>query len=86
MESQPQDRLEFIVKQLNIPENITAKNYPFYEINGYGNIFADISIATKAWRKVDKKVAGNIFPVINKYCKSPEECEAVLIAISGIES
>ena len=79
------DRVEFLVKQLGIPEHMNNTLYPFYELNGTGNIFGDIAIATKAWRKVDAKVSKNIMSVIDEHCTSPEEVDALLQAISGLD-
>jgi len=79
------DRIKFLVKELNIPSDISELSYPYYELNGTGNIFDDIAIASRAWRNVNKDVSKNIMSVINKHCQSSEEVDALLNAINGVE-
>lgn len=75
-------RIAELVALLKIPNEISPNQYPRYNLNYSGNMMFDISIASKAWKNVNRDVAGRIFPVISAHCESSEECEALLEAIS----
>ena len=79
------NRVNFLISKLEIPSNVSARQYPFYEIDGCGNISSDSLTASMAWKKVSKVVSENILKVIKEDCASREECEALLVAISGLK-
>lgn len=85
MSQVPQDRIWFLVQQLQIPDRINPSLYPAYELDGVGNIFGDIAIASRAWRRVDAGVSKRIMSVINEHCQSSDEVDALLQHISGLE-
>ena len=76
-------RIAELVALLKIPNEISPSQYPRFNLNYSGNIMFDISIASKAWKNLNRDVAGRIFPVVSAHCQSPEECEAFLEAISN---
>lgn len=72
------ERVAELVKMLEIPDSIQREDYPIASLSGTGNIFNDISIACRAWRKVDAGVSNRIFSVINNNCTSEHEVDALL--------
>ena len=77
------ERIAELVKMLEIPETIKPSQYPFAMLLGRENIFIDISTAAKSWKKVDLGVSDRIFPVINAECRSSDEVDALLNAITA---
>ena len=73
---------EELVAMLGIPESITPDMYPEAVLPTTGNIFLAITTASKAWRRVDVGVSDRIMSVVKEHCKSPEEVDDFLSAIT----
>ena len=79
------ERLEFLRKEIGIPETWSSRQFPFYELEGMYSVYRDIQGIVKAWKKIDSKIANRIVPVIQKHLKTNEEVIAFIDDISGIE-
>lgn len=77
------ERVAELVKALEIPESIKPSQYPFIFAPSTGNIMFAISAASSAWKKVDAGVSNRFFGVVNANCKSEQEVDALIEAISA---
>lgn len=74
--------IQEIVAKLEIPEGTNYPTVDFSDVDG--NIFCIIAVVSKAWRNVDRDVAGKISDVINENCESYDSALAVLTSICKV--
>ena len=74
-----------MIDALQIPDTITAKDYPAVNFKIDGNVFSVIGAVSKGWRKVDKQVADRISAVVNEHAEDYEQALGFLLAISQVE-
>lgn len=76
-------KVEAMIKALNIPPHISKEDYPSVNWgNMDGNIFACIGAASRAWRSVDRTVAGHISTVVNEHADDYRSALSFLFAIT----
>jgi hypothetical protein len=76
-------KVEAMIKALNIPPHINREDYPSVNWgNMDGNIFACIGAASRAWRSVDRNVAGHISTIVNEHAEDYSSALSFLFAIT----
>lgn len=79
------NKLNEMIKELQIPDGINKEHYPVVNFKIDGNIFGVIGAVSKGWRKVDKQVADRISAVVNEHAEDYDQALGFLLAISNVE-
>ena len=76
--------MDAMMKELAIPSTITRNDYPYVDFTELdGNVFALIGAVSKAWRKVDRDVAGRIMGAVNNNAGDYDSVLGFLLSITN---